>query len=178
MRNRYVHSGSVIKTPFIWLGSILLILIVLISTLPPQLQAQRPLQTKPKNVLFILADDGGFEMGSYGNNVSKTPHLDALAARSTRFTRAFTSVSSCSPSRASLLTGLPQHQNGMYGLHHTVHHFNCFDQVRSLPLLLDQHGVRTGIIGKKHVGPEAVFPFNYSRTEEDGWSVTQVSAVQ
>ena len=55
-----------------------------------------------------------------------------------------------------ILTGLPQHQNGMYGLHHDVHHFNSFDDVRSLPLLLQQANVRTGIIGKKHVGPEVV----------------------
>ena len=57
--------------------------------------------------------------------------------------------------------GLPQHQNGMYGLHHDVHHFNTFDEVRSLPLLLEKANVRTGIIGKKHVGPESVsLPFH------------------
>ena len=44
----------------------------------------------------------------------------------------------------------------MYGLHHQVHHFNSFDAVRSLPKLLQNSGVRTGIIGKKHVGPEEV----------------------
>lgn len=37
-----------------------------------------------------------------------------------------------------------QHQNGMYGLHQDVHHFNSFDGVRSLPLLLGRAGVRTG----------------------------------
>lgn len=37
-----------------------------------------------------------------------------------------------------------QHQNGMYGLHQDVHHFNSFDGVRSLPLLLSHAGVRTG----------------------------------
>lgn len=39
---------------------------------------------------------------------------------------------------------LPQHQNGMYGLHQGVHHFSSFDRVQSLPLLLRQAGVRTG----------------------------------
>ena len=43
-------------------------------------------------------------------------------------------------SRASL----PQHQNGMYGLHQDVHHFNSFDKVQSLPRLLGQAGIRTG----------------------------------
>ncbi|KAM6174985.1 N-sulfoglucosamine sulfohydrolase isoform 1-T1 [Erethizon dorsatum] len=130
-------------------------------------------RARPRNVLLILADDGGFESGVYNNSVIATPHLDALAHRSLIFRNAFTSVSSCSPSRASLLTGLPQHQNGMYGLHQDVHHFNSFDKVQSLPLLLSQAGVRTGIIGKKHVGPEAVYPFDFAYTEENG-SVLQV----
>ncbi|KAI2585507.1 N-sulfoglucosamine sulfohydrolase, partial [Homo sapiens] len=103
---------------------------------------------RPRNALLLLADDGGFESGAYNNSAIATPHLDALARRSLLFRNAFTSVSSCSPSRASLLTGLPQHQNGMYGLHQDVHHFNSFDKVRSLPLLLSQAGVRTG--GAEH----------------------------
>ncbi|XP_038597978.1 N-sulphoglucosamine sulphohydrolase [Tachyglossus aculeatus] len=126
-----------------------------------------------RNVLLILADDGGFESGAYNNSAIATPHLDALARRSLLFRHAFTSVSSCSPSRASLLTGLPQHQNGMFGLHQDVHHFSSFDKVRSLPLLLSQAQVRTGIVGKKHVGPEPVFPFDFAYTEENN-SVLQV----
>lgn len=126
-----------------------------------------------RNALLILADDGGFEMGAYNNTAIVTPHLDALARRSLIFRNAFSSVSSCSPSRASLLTGLPQHQNGMYGLHQDLHHFDSFDKVRSLPLLLREAGVRTGIVGKKHVGPEPVYPFDFAYTEENG-SVLQV----
>ncbi|XP_077184323.1 N-sulfoglucosamine sulfohydrolase isoform X3 [Paroedura picta] len=128
---------------------------------------------RARNVLLIVADDGGFESGAYNNTAISTPHLDALAQQSLTFRNAFTSVSSCSPSRASLLTGLPQHQNGMYGLHQDVHHFNSFDSVRSLPFLLSKAGIRTGIIGKKHVGPEAVYPFDFAYTEENG-SVLQV----
>ncbi|XP_074464267.1 N-sulfoglucosamine sulfohydrolase isoform X2 [Larus michahellis] len=126
-----------------------------------------------RNVLLLLADDGGFESGAYNNSAIRTPNLDALARRSVVFQNAFTSVSSCSPSRASILTGLPQHQNGMYGLHQDVHHFNSFDSVRSLPRLLSHAHVRTGIIGKKHVGPEAVYPFDFAYTEENS-SVLQV----
>uniref|UniRef100_A0A8C2PIW3 Sulfatase N-terminal domain-containing protein n=1 Tax=Capra hircus TaxID=9925 RepID=A0A8C2PIW3_CAPHI len=102
-------------------------------------------RARPRNVLLILADDGGFESGAYNNSAISTPHLDALARRSLVFRNAFTSVSSCSPSRASLLTGLPQHQNGMYGLHQDVHHFNSFDRVQSLPLLLGRAGIHTGL---------------------------------
>ncbi|XP_075436153.1 N-sulfoglucosamine sulfohydrolase isoform X1 [Ascaphus truei] len=129
--------------------------------------------TRGRNVLLIIGDDAGFESDVYNNTAISTPHLRALAQRSLIFQNAFTSVSSCSPSRSALLTGLPQHQNGMYGLHQDTHHFNSFDDVRSLPLLLHQAGIRTGIIGKKHVGPEAVYPFDFSYTEENS-SVLQV----
>lgn len=61
-----------------------------------------------------------------------------------------------------MTSGLPQHQNGMYGLHHSYHHFNSFDAVKSLPLVLQKENVRTGIIGKKHVGPESVSIDHYS----------------
>ncbi|ESP01399.1 hypothetical protein LOTGIDRAFT_230682 [Lottia gigantea] len=122
---------------------------------------------KPKNVLVLLGDDVGFESQIYDNKICKTPNLNKLASRSVVFNQAYTSVSSCSPSRSAILTGLPQHQNGMYGLHHSVHHFNSFDDVRSLPYLLQKAGIRTGIIGKKHVGPEYVYPFEFSQTEEN-----------
>ena len=46
--------------------------------------------------------------------------------------------------RSVLLTGLPQHQNGMYGLHHEFQHFNSFDNVRSIPVILKKHGILTG----------------------------------
>ncbi|XP_043250801.1 N-sulphoglucosamine sulphohydrolase isoform X1 [Colletes gigas] len=126
-----------------------------------------------KNVVLLLADDGGFEMRSYLNKICQTPNLDSLAKESLLFNNAYTSVSSCSPSRSSLLTGLPCHQNGMYGLHHGIHHFNSFEDVQSLPKILKRNNIRTGIIGKKHVGPESVYPFDFSQTEENN-SILQV----
>uniref|UniRef100_A0A3B4AU45 Uncharacterized protein n=1 Tax=Periophthalmus magnuspinnatus TaxID=409849 RepID=A0A3B4AU45_9GOBI len=102
-----------------------------------------------------------------------TPNLRSLAKRSLIFNNAFTSVSSCSPSRSSILSGLPQHQNGMYGLHQGAHHFNSFDEVQSLPLLLSKANIHTGIIGKKHIGPGSVYPFDFAYTEENN-SVLQV----
>ena len=128
-----------------------------------------------KNVLVLIGDDFGIQSTPYGNPVSKTPNLEALAKRSVLFKNGYTSVSSCSPSRSTILTGLPQHENGMYGLHHSVHHFQSFDGVQSLPIILNKTGnIRTGIIGKKHVGPDYVYPFDYSKTEENGYSLNQV----
>ncbi|XP_063701747.1 N-sulphoglucosamine sulphohydrolase [Culicoides brevitarsis] len=126
-----------------------------------------------KNVLLLLADDGGFEMGAYRNRIVQTPNLDRLAKKSLIFNNAFTSVSSCSPSRAALLTGQPSHENGMYGLHQGIHHFDSFRNTKSLPNILKNHGIASGIIGKKHVGPSETFKFDYERTEEK-YSVNQV----
>ncbi|KAK3696272.1 hypothetical protein RRG08_027712 [Elysia crispata] len=121
---------------------------------------------KKGNVLVLIGDDAGFETAIYNNSVCQTPGLNYLARRSIIFENAFTSVSSCSPSRSAILSGLPQHQNGMYGLHNTVHHFNSFTELKSLPLILQKAGIKTGIVGKKHVGPEAVYPFDFEVTEE------------
>ncbi|KAL3875901.1 hypothetical protein ACJMK2_033806 [Sinanodonta woodiana] len=126
-----------------------------------------------RNVLVLLADDAGFETQIYNNTVCQTPNLDQLAKRGLVFNNAFTSVSSCSPSRSVIMSGLPQHQNGMYGLHQDEHHFMSFDKVQSLPLLLKNAAIHTGIIGKKHVGPEWVYPYDYAYTEENN-SIMQV----
>ena len=121
-----------------------------------------------KNVMVILLDDAGFQTPIYGAPDCKTPHMDALAQRSLVFKHGYTSVSSCSPSRSAVLTGLPQHQNGMYGLHGGAQHFSSFDQVESLPLLLNRSGdYWYGIVGKKHVGPDDVYPFPFAYTEEN-----------
>lgn len=121
--------------------------------------AQHPPDTRP-NIVLIVADDHGREaVGCYGNPNIRTPHIDQLAADGTHFSNAFCTTASCSPSRSVLLTGLHNHANGMYGLEHQVHHFNSFDTVRSLPVLLEQAGYRTARIGKLHVAPELVYHF-------------------
>src|SRR4051812_23802668 len=113
-----------------------------------------------KNVLLLIADDLGMEVGCYGDKIAKTPHIDALATSGTRFTHGFASVSSCSPSRASILTGLPTHQSGQYGLAHDTHNFHTFRTVQSLPRLLKPAGYRTGVIAKLHVQPPEVYPWD------------------
>jgi N-sulfoglucosamine sulfohydrolase len=112
------------------------------------------------NIVLIVADDHGTDaLGCYGNPVVKTPALDALAADGARFTHAFCTTASCSPSRSVLLTGQQNHRNGMYGLQHQDHHFQSFDGLKSLPVRLAAVGYRTARIGKFHVAPEAVYAF-------------------
>lgn len=112
-----------------------------------------------KNVLLIIADDLGRELGCYGDEDARTPNIDRLASEGTRFANAFASVASCSPSRSTILTGMHAHQNGQYGLAHPPHAQQTFEWVQSLPKLLNDAGYRTGIIGKNHVRPKSVYPY-------------------
>lgn len=112
------------------------------------------------DIILIVADDHGTDaLGCYGNKVIRTPNLDRLAREGVRFTRAFGTVSSCSPSRSVILTGLQGHANGMYGLEHMFHHSESFEFVQSLPVFLTAGGYHTVRVGKFHVSPEEVFRF-------------------
>ena len=85
--------------------------IVAMLLMSPSAQADKP--TRP-NVLFILCDDLRPDaVGCLGSKHVKTPHIDAVAAAGVRFTNSFCTTSLCSPSRASILTGLYAHAHGV-----------------------------------------------------------------
>lgn len=118
------------------------------------LAAERP------NVLLIVSEDNGPELGCYGDPYAKTPNLDRLAAAGVRFENAFVTYSVCSPSRASFLTGLYPQQNGQIGL--ATHKFAMYDEnTRNIVTELKSAGYHTGLIGKLHVNPESAFPFDF-----------------
>ena len=67
---------------------------------------------KPQNLLVIMSDEHNPKVAGYaGHPIIKTPALDALAARGSRFTAAYTPSPICVPARASLATGLPVHRH-------------------------------------------------------------------
>lgn len=111
------------------------------------------------NILLVVAEDMGPQLGAYGCPDARTPHLDRFAEQGVRFDRAWCNYPMCSPGRSALLTGLPPHENGTMGLATSC--FTTFEGVPSLPLLLAQHGgYRTGLLGKLHVLPEDRFRFD------------------
>jgi len=121
-----------------------------------------PTLADAKSVLLIIADDlGGRDLGCYGNSVVLTPALDVLASQGTRFTHAFATTASCSPSRSVLYTGLQTHASGQYGLAHPPHSFHTHDKVKSVFTYAKQAGARVGVIGKKHVEPASVYPTDF-----------------
>lgn len=133
----------------------LFILILLLSI--PFFAQQEPSQV---NILLIISDDHGDDaLGCYGNPVIVTPALDRLAEDGIRFTNAFCTSASCSASRSVILTGRFNHATGHYGHSHAYHHFSTFSNEKSLMHYLDDAGYRIGRVGKYHVAPESVYPF-------------------
>ena len=133
--------------------------------------------SRSPNILLIVSEDNGQELGCYGEPYVQTPILDQLASEGVLFKNAYVAQAGCSQSRASFLTGLYPHQNGQIGL--ATWKFRMYDRdtpnlVRSLKTV----GYRTGIIGKLHVNPESAFPFvfkaipssNFSRKNQDNYA--------
>src|SRR6185437_8634703 len=116
------------------------------------------------NVLILMSDQHKRScMGAYGDRVARTPNLDELARNSVRFTDAYCSNPVCTPSRASLLTGLYTHNHGslnnstpLPSQHKTMaHHF-----VRA--------GYFTGLVGKMHFVDAQTHGFDY-RLDFNDW---------
>lgn len=112
------------------------------------------------NVLLIIADDLGLQLGSYGDTTLATPNIDRIGREGVRFTNAYVTQSSCSPSRSSIFTGSYPHQNGQIGLQH--YGFAMREAYPTIASILKDAGYRTGNIGKVHVGPSAAFRWDYN----------------
>ena len=121
-------------------------------------------KTRP-NVVLILNDDMGYsDLGCYGGEI-ETPNLDRLAAGGLRFS-SFYNTARCSPSRASLLTGLHPHQTGIgiltYDSGPEGYAGNLNHRCVTIPQVLQANGYRTYMSGKWHVSSNL-------KTPTDSW---------
>ena len=124
------------------------------------LLAVAPAVAERPNILLIVSEDNGPELGCYCDRFARTPNLDRLAAEGVRFEHAYVPYSVCSPSRAAFLTGLHPHQNGQIGL--ATHKFAMYSgETPNFVTRLKAAGYHTGLIGKLHVNPESAFPFDF-----------------
>ena len=103
--------------------------------------AERP------NVLFVLCDDLRPDaLGCYGSKNVRTPNIDRLANDGVLFKNSFCTTSLCSPSRASILTGLYAHRHGVRD------NFTELPAVPQWPAKLRESGYTTAYLGKWHMG--------------------------
>jgi len=105
-------------------------------------------ETGQPNILYIHSHDTGRYIEPYGFDVP-TPNLRKLAGQGILFRNAFNAAPTCSPSRASLLTGHCPHNNGMLGLAHRG--FSLNDYKQHILHTLRPHGYRSTLIGVQHI---------------------------
>ncbi|GAG44952.1 unnamed protein product, partial [marine sediment metagenome] len=100
------------------------------------------------NLLWIMTDQQPVNtIGAYGNPTVKTPHLDRIAAEGARFDRFHISAFPCSPSRASMFTGLEAHNHGV-----VKNDIPLADDVPALGDVLKDAGYATGYVGRANSG--------------------------
>ena len=123
---------------------ITLALLALAGSLATAAEAKRP------NILFMLTDDQRWDaIGLGGSKHLKTPHMDRLGKEGVYFKNAFCTTSLCSPSRASILSGLYAHAHGV------VNNFAEYPAgFKSFPIVLQAAGYDTGYFGKWHMGED------------------------
>ena len=131
----------------------------LISLIPAAVFSQNSQTTlKKPNSLVILGDDMGYsDLGCFGSEI-KTPNLDRLASNGVRFTQ-FYNTARCSPSRASLLTGLYPHEANMGNLaseNYTEPGYGDDLSKNSVTLaqILKKAGYATYMTGKWHIAKD------------------------
>jgi len=106
---------------------------------------------KKPNIVFIMADDLGYgDLGSYGQELMKTPNIDQLANEGMKFTQAYASPV-CTPSRSILMTGL---HNGHTPARDNIPHYHTYLQEGDVTVakVLKNAGYRTGGVGKWSLG--------------------------
>jgi arylsulfatase A-like enzyme len=121
------------------------------------LHAQPSSPSRP-NVVLIITDDVGYgDIGSYGAPDIKTPNIDGLAKSGARLTHFYANGSTCTPTRAGLITGRYQQRltaelERPLGSAATDTSAGLAVTGRALPQLLRGNGYATGLIGKWHLG--------------------------
>ena len=111
--------------------------------------ADSPRGAKP-NILIFLADDLGFgDLGSYGNPIIETPHIDEFAAQGVRMTDFHSAGTVCSPSRAGLLTGRNPYRSGFFYIASSNTWLK--DDELTIAELLKTTGYETSFWGKWHL---------------------------
>ena len=109
----------------------------------------RSAASRPRNVIFILTDDHRYDAMGFlkGQKWLQTPHMDAMARDGVHFKNAFVTTALCSPSRATILTGVYAHRHKIVDNNTPIPPGTTF-----FPQYLQKAGYKTGFFGKWHMG--------------------------
>ena len=144
------------------------IILMLIATLLLPLAARAQQQKRP-NIVLIISDDQRWDsIGASGNPHVITPNIDQLAREGTYFCQATISTPQCTPSRASLLTGVYPHTHGKYSNQDYRPEVKTGEgfKLPMLPAQLSANGYRTVLVGKWHLFND---PWNCGFTDVRVW---------
>lgn len=139
-------KGRRCATAYSVIGRSLGLLIAVLSGLACQ---SRPVNAAKPNVILVMCDDLGWgDVGFNGNEVIRTPHLDAMAANSLKFDRFYAAAPVCSPTRGSVLTGRHPYRFGV----RYANSGHLQEQELSFAETLQRKGYTAGHFGKWHLG--------------------------
>jgi N-acetylglucosamine-6-sulfatase len=127
----------------------------MLATLAAAAVPARTQSSKPRNVIFILSDDHRYDALGFmkAQPWLQTPQLDRLAQEGVHFKNAFVTTALCSPSRASILTGVYAHRHRIVDNNTAIPDGTVF-----FPSYLQKAGYKTGFFGKWHMGAETDEP--------------------
>ncbi|MDF1811890.1 MAG: sulfatase [Verrucomicrobiales bacterium] len=124
--------------------------IALFGLLTAALLSQATAADKRPHIVVILVDDLRWdELGCTGHPFSRTPNIDRIANEGARFRNAFCTTPLCSPSRASLLTGLHTRRHGILD---NINRSEQSHRLETFPKMLHEADYETAYIGKWHMG--------------------------
>ncbi len=133
--------NRLLSLPLLFAGALLVLAV------PPLAMAQA--DDRPNFVVVLVDDMRWDDFGAGGHPFVRTPNIDRVAAEGAMFLNAFTTTPLCSPARASILTGLYAHTNGIIdNTNRRGHDLNTF------PRQLDRTGYDTAFVGKWHMGTD------------------------
>lgn len=146
------------------------ILSVLAAAIPLSVSAATAPESRAKpNIIIILGDDIGYgDFGCYGSTKIQTPNIDALAAGGMRFTNAYATASTCTPTRYALLTGRYAWRQPGTAILSGVAPMVIKDGTSTIASVAKQAGYTTGIVGKWHLGLGREGPTNYNKPIDSG----------